>query len=106
MEKQELMEVITELVGQVSENEVVVAEDTYVRNTQLNAGEVCLDLSSLELVQFVIALEERFQISVTNEELIHFVQVKDILSFIQRELELEQNRRASIESAATEIFGD
>lgn len=106
MEKQEVLAIITDLVRQVSEQEVSLTEDTYVRNTQLNTGEECLDLSSLELVQFVIMLEEKFGLSITNEEVMRFVQVKDILNYIDLESEKEAYRKAAIESAATEIFGD
>lgn len=106
MKSQKILDDVAILVEQVTGQKVTMNETTFVRNTQLNVGEECLDLSSLELIEVVVLLEEKYEIRITNDDVLQFVQISDMIQFIQKEIGLEKDRLLEIEHASQQIFGE
>lgn len=106
MEEKEILKVCSELVGEITEEQTMLEESFYVRGDQRNASEQFIGLSSLELVEFIILLEEHFRVSITNEEVMKFIQMRDIVEFVKKELVLQRERELEIEAAGQRLFGD
>lgn len=106
MEEKEILKVCSELVGEITEEQTMLEESFYVRGDQKNASEQFIGLSSLELVEFIIMLEEHYKIAVTNEEVMKFIQMRDIVEFIKKELMIKRERELEIEAASQRLFGE
>ncbi|WP_054741521.1 hypothetical protein [Cellulosilyticum ruminicola] len=104
MNKDEMLQVFSELAEEILNEKVVIKEEYGLRSEQISIEEQSIGFSSLELIEFIIRVEEYYKISITEEEVAKLHLVKDLLEFIDVEKVKQERRDAAIEAASLEIF--
>lgn len=104
MEEKEMLQVFSNLSEEILNEKITIEASNILRNEQVNVDEKAIGFSSLELVEFIIRVEEYYKISITEEEIAKFKLVKDLMVFIQEESIKQKQRNIAIEEATAELF--
>lgn len=100
------LQYMRELLDQVMGEEMEVTEQHLLKSDQVTLGQSSLMLSSLELVDLIVAVEEAFSISITQEEALRFVTVKDVIDFVNAETARQNERNIEVNRTKALLFGD
>lgn len=90
MLKEDIREVIIDLINKIMEedNSSIEITDMMVINASslLNTGEINRSetLSSIQLVTIIVSIENKFHIEISDEEMISFTTVSDLVDIVDK----------------------
>lgn len=100
------LQYMRELLEKVIGEDMEITEQHLLKSDQITLGQSSLMLSSLELVDLIVAVEEAFSICITQDEAIRFVTVKDMIDFVNAEITRQNERNIEVNRAKVALFGD
>lgn len=104
MKREEIMESVKKIVQQICTTETDIEENFLLMGSQINTEAIALGISSLQLVEIVVEVEDKFNVRLDEEDIVKFTQVKDLVSAIQIQVEQNEKKEVEIEKIYNELF--
>ena len=75
-----MLERLQEIFNDITGKSVVITPNTKLRNKEFV-------ISSYSLIQLICAIEDEFDVEIPNSQIKKFKTVKDVINFIEKEIE-------------------